>query len=82
MGPWKVSGLRLEVVSGAVTGAVLEEDRPAAQEEYQPRDKNNHLVVTKASAGTDLQPIRKDREEGDDRTCHDQGDGHQPSAGR
>lgn len=82
MGRWKVSGLRLEVVSGAVTGTVLEEDRPATQEKYKPRDEYDHLVIAKAPAGPDLHIIRKDREQRDDRTCHDQGDGNHPSAGR
>ncbi len=82
MGLRRVLGLRLEVVASAVTGAVLEEDRPTTEEEHQPCDENDHLVITKAPAGPDLQIIRKDREQRDDCTCHDQGDGHHPSAGR
>lgn len=78
----RVLGFRLEVVAGVVTEAVLEEDRPATEEEHQPRDENDHLVIPKAPAGPDLHIIRKDREQRDDRTCHDQGDGHHPSAGR
>lgn len=78
----RVLGLGLEVVTGAITGTLLEEHCPASEEENQPCDENDHLIIAEAPAGPDLQLVRKDSEEDDDHTCQDQADGRHPPGRR
>ena len=78
----RVLGLGLEVVTGAITRTLLEEHRPATEEENQPCDKNDHLIIAEAPAGPEFQFVGEDREEEDDYTCQDQADGRHPPGGR